>query len=257
MPDRQPKSARALIKDQKAFEEALRRAYLTPFLTDMQRRLATVTALNQVYAALQAGVAVQIAKPNAGIPTQLIVEALNRVRDHNRERVFKAFRRALGVDVRPLLTDVAVQPYMREKTVESIDRIRTIPRRFQDAMRAQVIEAFEDAPFDEQRLQGIFRDQFKSSGYNLRRIVRTTASQLNGELSQLRQQQLGITHFTWLSSRDQRVRPEHRLRDGRMYAWASPPDGEIPGSPIMCRCTAQAVVTQADRERLKANARPV
>ena len=53
------------------------------------------------------------------------------------------------------------------------------------------------------------------------------------------QQKLGITHYTWRTSQDERVRHEHVLRDGRRFAWDNPPDDGHPGQPIRCRCVAE------------------
>jgi SPP1 gp7 family putative phage head morphogenesis protein len=73
-------------------------------------------------------------------------------------------------------------------------------------------------------------------------IARDQVLKFNGDLAKTRQQAAGIAQFTWYSSLDERVRPSHRLMQGRVFAWADPPvvDGEqaTPGSPIQCRCVA-------------------
>ena len=252
---RQPKGVRPLVKHAKSYEQSLRAAYLDPWMAQLRSRLATATSVTDVYHFLNQAVTVLEATPRAGIPINVIIEALGRVRDYNRSKLFATFRSALGIDIRPFLADAAIQPFMAEKVVENIDLIRTIPKRFQEGMRQKVAQAFVDAPFDRQELQRIFRDEFRSSGYNLRRIVRDQSSKFNGQLNQIRQNQLGITHFWWRSVEDQRVRPEHQDRNDKMYAWADPPNGEIPGQPIQCRCISEAVVTPPNRERLTKSGR--
>ena len=98
-------------------------------------------------------------------------------------------------------------------------------------MRQKVFEAFRDKPFDRQELTRLFSQEYKSSGYNLRRIVRTESAKFNGQLVELRQKQLGIESYEWSDSDDQRVRPNHRTKDGLIFEWASPPpDTGHPGN---------------------------
>lgn len=67
-------------------------------------------------------------------------------------------------------------------------------------------------------------------------IARDQLGKLNGQVSVARQRAIGLTRFRWRSVRDKRVRPEHRLRDGQIYSYSSPPAGELPGEPVLCRC---------------------
>ena len=248
---RQPKGVRPLVKHSRAYEQAMKREFLDPWMDQLRSRLATATSVSDAYHFLNQAVAVLEATPRAGIPITVIIEALGRVRDYNRSRMFSTFRSALGVDIRPFLSDVAIQPFMAEKVVENIDLIKTIPRRFQEGMRADVLKAFQDKPFDRQELTRIFQDKYKSSGYNLRRIVRDQSNKFNGELTQVRQQQLGIGSYEWSTSDDERVRPTHRDKEGKPFEWANPPlDTGHPGNDVQCRCLALAIVTPQNRKRL-------
>ena len=140
---------------------------------------------------------------------------------------------------------------MAQRVVENIDLIKTVPRRFQEGMRQKVFEAFRDKPFDRQELTRLFSQEYKSSGYNLRRIVRTESAKFNGQLTELRQKQLGIEEYEWSTSADSRVRPTHRDKEGKIFQWADPPlDTGHPGNDVQCRCLALAVVTPQNRERL-------
>ena len=69
----------------------------------------------------------------------------------------------------------------------------------------------------------MLRDEYKSSGYNLRRITRDQTNKMTGQLNQIRQGQLGIKEFIWQTVKDERVRDEHVERDGVTYSWSSPP----------------------------------
>ena len=249
MPD--PTPVRPRVKDARAYERAMRRAYLNPLFNGLTQRLAQAEGVNQAYFALRQGITAFEAQPRAGIPLNQIVSALNSVEGYNRERMFKAFRAALGVDIRPLLTDPPVRAFMQERIRDNVDLIKTIPERTHAGLRKRIAEEFLDAPFDSQRMTQMIRAEYKSEGYNLRRIVRDQQNKLNGQLNHMRQQQVGVTHYVWMSVQDQRVRPDHVERNGRLYEWGELPPSEEPGQPVQCRCTARPVITKAHMERLQ------
>jgi SPP1 gp7 family putative phage head morphogenesis protein len=93
-------------------------------------------------------------------------------------------------------------------------------------------------------------DRFDVSRSRARFIARDQTGKLNGELTQRRQTQTGVTHYIWRDSRDERVRgnpgglypkaqPSHWTRNGQRFAWADAPEGGHPGRDYNCRCTAE------------------
>jgi len=83
------------------------------------------------------------------------------------------------------------------------------------------------------------RKIFKTSLNRATLIARDQTLKLNGQLDRYKQTSAGITHFIWRTAKDERVRPEHKAREGKKYAWDNPPNGELPGQPVRCRCTAE------------------
>ena len=249
---RNPKGIKPRVTDAKAYELALRRAFLRPFANSLWARLALAAAVNDTYGLLEQGVNQWEAQPNAGIPKTTIIEALGKVRDFNRKKLFQTFRNALSVDIRPYLTQSSVQPIMTQAISNNIDLVKTIPRRFHAGLRERLGQEFLDAPFDKQRLRAMFEKEYGLQDYNLRRITRTETSKLNGELVRIQHGQLGIADYIWRTSEDERVRPSHSEKNGKTFAWASPPpDTGHPGHDIQCRCYAEPVITPTNRNRLK------
>lgn len=73
-----------------------------------------------------------------------------------------------------------------------------------------------------------------------RLIARDQTGKLNGQLTQLRQEDIGIDSYTWRTSEDERVRSTHRAHDDKKYKWNSPPSGTgHPGQDYQCRCYAE------------------
>jgi len=64
----------------------------------------------------------------------------------------------------------------------------------------------------------------------------------NAELTQYRQQDIGIKSYKWLTSGDERVRPTHVANANKVFKWSEPPSVTgHPGHDVRCRCTALAV----------------
>src|SRR3989338_4099884 len=54
-------------------------------------------------------------------------------------------------------------------------------------------------------------------------IARDQVSKYSGDLTKYNQTYVGITHYRWETSRDERVRAEHKALDGKIFAWDHPP----------------------------------
>jgi SPP1 gp7 family putative phage head morphogenesis protein len=69
-------------------------------------------------------------------------------------------------------------------------------------------------------------------------IARDQVSKLNSDLSQLRQESLGVTKYIWQTSKDERVRKTHMANEGKTFKWSKPPKTGHPGHDFNCRCVA-------------------
>ena len=84
----------------------------------------------------------------------------------------------------------------------------------------------------------------KATGIEKNRANLIAADQVGNVYAQATKAQfkgIGLKKFKWVTARDKRVRPSHQDREGKIYSWDNPPDGEIPGSAIRCRCVADVV----------------
>ncbi len=75
-------------------------------------------------------------------------------------------------------------------------------------------------------------------------IARDQIGSLFGKATKTQFKGIGLKKFEWVTVGDARVRERHRDRAGQVYEWDNPPDGEIPGVPIACRCVASIVVDE-------------
>ena len=247
---RNPAPVRPLVKHSKAYDRAINSAYLRPLFNHLREGLAEASALGQVYRAMDAAIEATAVK---GVPIALIRKHLARIDAYHKMRVIQSFRAALGVDVSILLADPAIRAFMTVRIEENVALIKTIPPRMHASLRKRITKEFTDRPFDRQAVMRLFRDEYDSSGYNLRRLTRDQASKLSGQLTEQRQRQLGVQGYRWKTAGDKAVRPTHKANNELLFRWADPPvlTGH-PGHDVQCRCLALPILLKADRERLKA-----
>lgn len=77
-------------------------------------------------------------------------------------------------------------------------------------------------------------------------IARDQTTKLNANLTKLRQEEIGVENFRWLTSGDERVRASHEVLDGKICRWDDPTvfldektgkwvkKSTIGGSPVHC-----------------------
>jgi SPP1 gp7 family putative phage head morphogenesis protein len=103
------------------------------------------------------------------------------------------------------------------------------------------------------------RERFQVTRRKAKLIARDQVAKLNGQLTQLRQTNLGVTKYVWRTSKDERVRTSHKVMEGKTAVWDNasvyldeegkrqPRSGiggvELhPGEDFQCRCFAEPVL---------------
>lgn len=148
-------------------------------------------------------------------------------------------RSAFGVG----LDKIAIAEKGIERQVEgwvalNTDLIRSLPDRYFDDIRMQVIEGIETGTRHEvisKELAG----RYEIATNQTKLIARDQVGKLYGDLNAQRQQNLGVTGYYWRGVQDNREREEHVEREGHRYSWDDPPEDGQPGQPINCRCYAE------------------
>ncbi|MDR3100760.1 MAG: minor capsid protein [Paraburkholderia sp.] len=70
-------------------------------------------------------------------------------------------------------------------------------------------------------------------------IAQDQIGKANAALSEYRMRSVGVKEYYWRTLEDSRVRPSHREREGKVFAFAHPPEDGNPGYPVRCRCYAE------------------
>jgi SPP1 gp7 family putative phage head morphogenesis protein len=64
-----------------------------------------------------------------------------------------------------------------------------------------------------------------------------------GELTQVRQQSLGIKHYIWHSEDEDMICEDHISNNGKVFSWNTTPSiGHHPGQTYHCRCLAEPLI---------------
>lgn len=154
---------------------------------------------------------------------------------------------ARGVQVRDGISRELIPIWVAEN-VARIEGLR-------DSVRSEVTRGIIQAQTQGLRAETLAR-QFDRLGLPARNgrmrgrgsvIARDQLSKLAGQIAQQQQLDAGVTEAVWRTMRDSRVRESHHDLQGHRFTWAAPPSIGIPGSPVMCRCYAEAVI---DLDRL-------
>lgn len=141
-----------------------------------------------------------------------------------------------GVDIRGVMKAGALTDAINTAITANVSLIQSIPLQYQQRLESIVLTGLQDG-----KGYGWIDDEIKALGQSTdaraRLIARDQMGKLNGRFNELRQQSLGITHYYWSTSNDERVRARHRRWDGDLIAWDNPPPDGHPGQAIQCRCT--------------------
>lgn len=156
------------------------------------------------------------------------------------QELFRTLQRPALAPVGRAVADEAIQAWAEG----AAERIVVILERDRTAVSELIARAHGEG-WSRRRLGMELAQQQLASVNRSRLWARDQLGTVNAEITQSKQVRLGITHYRWRTSLDERVRERHAEREGKVFAWSDPPrensiDGH-PGHPINCRCTAEPI----------------
>lgn len=157
---------------------------------------------------------------------------------HQRVQLNKQVHAALGADI------FAGEPNLSTTFDAFADENVALITKISSQVAAEIETMVTRAVTDGKLSKDLSADLQKAFGFPAQRaqlIATDQIGKLYGQLNAQRQQALGVARFIWRTASDSRVRPEHVARNGKEYEYAHPPDGELPGTPIRCRCYGEPI----------------
>ena len=180
------------------------------------------------------GIADKFRQPEISFVRSLLHEAAR----FNQKQFHAVVRSVFAVDVfthEPWLLDV-----MKQLEAENIRLIQSIAPQYLETLHGKIVAAVR-AGLPHAKLADFIRETYSLPKNRARLIARDQIGKLNGQLTMERQRNIGVTQYIWRTSLDERVRHEHREREGKVFAWDNPPSDGHPSEPIQCRCSAEGI----------------
>ncbi|MGQ0285850.1 phage minor head protein [Pasteurellaceae bacterium 22721_9_1] len=174
---------------------------------------------------------------------RLVRDFAHQTSDFNKRQLHKVLKSVYGVDIFKHEDWLDLQLKLFEKQNTAL--IKSIPTQLHEKLRYRFVEAVRKGERWESVADEI-EDILAIPKKRARLIARDQIGKLNGQLTKLRQEQVGITHYIWRTMLDERVRDSHQEREGKQFSWAEAPEDGHPQQPILCRCYAEPVLPEFD-----------
>jgi len=168
-------------------------------------------------------------------------EQAERISSYNKEQLTKVIHSA--VQVNPILAEPYLEPQIKAFQANNTSLITKLSdeqaRRMEETLFRNLSAGNGVKAIKEELEKG-----FDMGDLRARLIARDQTNKFNGNLTELRQRELGIAKYRWSTSLDERVRSRHKSKHGKTFSWSKPPKlTGHPGNEIRCRCTAQPIIT--------------
>ncbi len=132
-----------------------------------------------------------------------------------------------------------LRPVLAAWEAENLALVRAIPEQYANRLRGEFVRAAVEG-----RGIGALRDAVREATVAGRAkaafLARTNLGTLMALLQERRHRDAGVRKFYWRTMLDERVRPTHQARHGRVFRWDVP--GPRPGLEPNCRCVAAPVL---------------
>ena len=176
--------------------------------------------------------------------SQMVQGTASEINGWNKFQTARVFKQALGIDI------FSSEPYLQEEltifTINNVNLITNVNQSFVDQAESTVFEGMRRGLRHEEiskQIVGFGKDElgkvsrFRTAKNRANLIGRDQTNKLNGNLTRLRQTNVGVKKYFWRTVGDTRVRERHKHWDGDVVLWSKGKDGGIhPGDEIQCRC---------------------
>lgn len=170
--------------------------------------------------------------------------------EHNAKQLNKVVGRVIPIDL--FGGEQFLRAQIQAYVAQSVRNIKNVEDQLLKEIADQVFSGARRG-LSTQEISSIIRERTRVAKSRADLIARDQLNKLNGQLTKVRQQDVGVSRYVWRTSIDERVRgnpgglypdarPSHWDREGKIYSWDKPPTDGHPGEPIQCRCYAEPII---------------
>lgn len=145
---------------------------------------------------------------------------VSRTDETTTRQLVKNVNTAIGVDIRPLLSERDMDDYIQASIAENVSLIKSIPDRFFARIETTIYDGLKNGTYP-----SVIADQLQA-GYGVtyrqaRFIARDQQSKITSQIVEKRQQQAGITHYRAIDSGDERTtgNPSGKYPNAKISCW--------------------------------------
>lgn len=176
---------------------------------------------------------------------------LGKVNRYNQRQTYGAVADDLGLNINQLVAKEGLKPQVNALMLETVQWAEKLRDDTLEFFTANTMRAMSLGTPLEQILEEFDTETSKKKNH-AKFIARNQIANFNGLTTKIRHQKLGIKEGIWVTSRDERVRECHKVRDGKTFELAkgfySSCDQKtlFPGTDYQCRCTYRAIIPELD-----------
>ena len=160
----------------------------------------------------------------------------------NKQRFYRGVEQAIGVNIQSIIQNEDLTDILRASVSENVNLITSIPQEYLKNIESIVYRGTTSGLNATSMIEEIVK-QGRSTAKRAKLIARDQTSKINSTLSQKRATNLGAEEYVWRTAGDERVRPNHATKNGKVFRYNNPPrDTGHPGHDIQCRCVAQPII---------------
>ncbi|MEE3609691.1 phage minor head protein [Avibacterium paragallinarum] len=147
-------------------------------------------------------------------------------------------QQATGLDLKSYIqSNPTVNDKVNQLAQANVQLIKSIHNQYLDKVQTVVHQSVLNGKLNRDLLKSL-KEIGNITEKRAKLIARDQSSKFNGAIDQAQQEALGITHYIWSTSGDERVRESHAENEGKIFSWASPPPTGHPTHEVNCRCVA-------------------
>ena len=176
---------------------------------------------------------------------------LGKADKYNQQQTYAPLETGLGLNVNELIAKEGLKPSVNALMIETTQWAEKLRDDVLEHFTANTLRAMSLGQSLEQILES-FDDDVSKRKNHAKFVARNQVANFNSLTTKIRHQKLGITEGIWVTSRDERVRRCHEVRDKKTFELAkglfSSCDGLwlLPGTDFACRCTYRAVLPELE-----------